>query len=86
MTAGLAAGWKTKQPRGETAQARCDHSLRAVTRQELCDPEPNRRSPAERLNTSDKTCEWVTVLDDNMTCAMGTQMRKRLTAKVSRPP
>ena len=86
MTAGLdPAGWKTTQPPRETARARCDHSLRAVTRQELCDPEPNRRSPAERLNTSDKTCEWVTVLDDNMTCAMGTQMRKRLTDKISGP-
>ena len=45
----------------------------------------NRRSPAERPNTNGKTCEWVTVMDSDMTCAVGTQMRSRLTAKVSGP-
>ena len=83
MTAGLAAGWKTKQPRGETAQARCDHSLLPITRQELCGPDRHRRSPAERLNNDPATRAWVTVIDDDMTCAVGTQMRSRLTAKVS---
>ena len=43
----------------------------------------NRRSPAERPNTNGKTCEWVTVMDCNMTCAVGKRMRQRLTAKVS---
>ena len=39
----------------------------------------NRRSPAERPNTNGKTCEWVTVMDCNMTCAVGKRMRQRLT-------
>ena len=42
----------------------------------------NRRSPAERPNTNSKTCEWVTVMDSDMTCAVGTQMRSRLTFDV----
>ena len=46
----------------------------------------NRRSPAKRLSNDPATCEWVTVMDCNMTCAMGKRMRKRLTDKVSRPP
>ena len=45
----------------------------------------NRRSPAERPNTNGKTCEWVTVMDCNMTCAVGKRMRQRLTDKVSGP-
>ena len=69
--AGLAAGWKTTQPRGETAQARCDHSLLPITRQELCGPDRHRRSPAERLNNGPATRAWVTVIDDDMTCAVG---------------
>ena len=86
MTAGLdPAGWKTTQPPRETARARCDHSLRPVTRQEPNGPEPNRRSPAERLNTNGRTCEWVTAADGHMTCAVGKRMRERLTAKVSGP-
>ena len=45
----------------------------------------NRRSPAERPNTNGKTCEWVTVMDCNMTCAVGKRMRQRLTDKISGP-
>ena len=46
----------------------------------------NRRSPAERPNTNGKTCEWVTVMDCNMTCAVGKRMRQRLTIRVQPPP
>ncbi len=42
----------------------------------------NRRSPAGRPRTSGKTCEWVTVMDCNMTCAVGKRMRQRLTFDV----
>ncbi len=86
MTAGLdPAEWRTTQPHEATAQARRDHSLRPGTRQEPNGPDPRRRSPAERLNTSDTTCEWVTAADGHMTCAVGKRMRERLTAKVSGP-